>query len=183
MITRMTKSGGSRAASAGGAASESAPPLRVALVREAGDWSAFADADRTVERAAAALAGHPACRLLGPREASIVLGNDALISRLNSTYRGKQGATNVLAFPYQKPRASVAEDYLGDVVLAAETVAREAAERGISPNAHLQHLVVHGLLHLLGHGHENDAEAERMEALESAILAATGVADPHALRG
>ena len=64
-------------------------------------------------------------------------------------------------------------------VLAAETVAREAAAAGIAPTAHLQHLVVHGLLHLLGHRHDSDAEAEAMEAMESAILAAIGVADPH----
>jgi probable rRNA maturation factor len=170
-------------AAPGEAGLEGAPALRIALVHEGGDWSACADAERAVARAAAALSSHPACRLNGPREAGVVLGDDALLSRLNRTYRGKDGATNVLAFPYQRPPAGPAEDYLGDVVLAAETIAREAAERGIAGTAHLQHLVVHGLLHLLGHDHGDDAEAQRMEALESAILAATGVADPHAAVG
>ena len=72
------------------------------------------------------------------------------------------------------------QPYLGDVVLAAETVVLEAAERGIAPTAHLQHLVVHGLLHLLGFDHDTDAEAERMEHLETEILATLGIANPYA---
>jgi probable rRNA maturation factor len=155
-------------------------PLRIALVREDGDWSAFADLEATIDRVAAALARHPDCRLPAASQASVVLGSDALLARLNGAFRGKQGATNVLSFPYQRPAGGGEEGYLGDVVLAAQTVYREAVERGIEPTAHLQHLVVHGLLHLLGSGHDNDAEAETMEALESAILAAAGVADPHA---
>jgi probable rRNA maturation factor len=158
---------------------EPAQPLHVVLVCEDGDWTAFADAPAAVGRAAAALAAHLGCRLPGPREASVVLGSDALLARLNGTYRGRHQATNVLSFPYQKPATGGEEGYLGDVVLAAETICREASAGGIPPTAHLQHLVVHGLLHLLGHDHENDAEAEVMEALESAILAAIGVADPH----
>jgi probable rRNA maturation factor len=69
---------------------------------------------------------------------------------------------------------------LGDVVLAAETIRREAAEQAIAPGHHLQHLVVHGLLHLLGYDHQTDVEAEEMEGLESEILASIGVADPYA---
>jgi probable rRNA maturation factor len=153
--------------------------LHVVLVHEEGDWSAFADAHSAVVRAAAALAAHPQCRLPGPREASVVLGSDDLLARLNRSYRGRHEATNVLSFPYRKPATGGEEGYLGDVVLAADTICREASARGIAPTAHLQHLVVHGLLHLLGRDHENDAEAEAMEALESAILAAVGVADPH----
>ena len=104
--------------------------------------------------------------------------------RLNAAYRAKDTPTNVLSFPYQAPPGSE-EDvegarYLGDVVLAEETVAREAAERAIPPADHLQHLVVHGLLHLLGHDHAEDAEALRMEAIETAVLAGLGIADPHA---
>jgi probable rRNA maturation factor len=174
-------------------------PLRIALVREDGDWSAFQDLEAAIDRAAGALARHPDCRQPAASQASVVLGSDALLARLNRAFRGKQGATNVLSFPYQRPAgqrpagqrpasqrptgqrpAGLGEEgYLGDVVLAAQTVHREAVERGIEPTAHLQHLVVHGLLHLLGRGHETDAEAEAMEALESAILAAVGVADPH----
>ena len=102
--------------------------------------------------------------------------------RLNLAYRGKDAPTNVLSFPFQRPpgTAGDADAYLGDVVLAAETVRREAAERGIEPTHHLQHLVVHGLLHLLGYDHETDAAAEDMEGLETEILATIGIADPYA---
>ena len=94
----------------------------------------------------------------------MVLGDDALVRTLNRTYRGKDKPTNVLSFPFQVPsRRPAQNDILGDVVLAVETVAREAAQRGIQPLHHLQHLVVHGLLHLLGFEHETDAEAEDME--------------------
>jgi probable rRNA maturation factor len=115
-------------------------------------------------------------------EASVVLGSDALVRRLNRTYSGKDASTNVLSFPFQRPPGAGPEDgaYLGDVVLAAETVRLEAHERGIEPRHHLQHLVVHGLLHLLGHDHQIDTAAEEMERLEADVLATIGVSDPHA---
>ncbi len=161
------------------------PPLRlaIAIVRENGDWDAFGDVDEAVHRAAAALARNPQIALRQDCEASVVLADDALVRRLNRTYRGKDQATNVLSFPFQRPPGAGpldAQICLGDVVLAAETVGREAAERGIEPGHHLQHLVIHGLLHLLGRDHQSDAEAEAMERLEAEILAAIGVADPYA---
>jgi probable rRNA maturation factor len=114
-------------------------------------------------------------------EASVVLGSDALVRRLNRTYRGKDAATNVLSFPFQRPPGAPEEGaYLGDVVLAAETVQLEADGRGIERKQHLQHLVVHGLLHLLGYDHDTDSEAEAMERLEVDILATIGVSDPYA---
>jgi probable rRNA maturation factor len=96
--------------------------------------------------------------------------------------RGKDASTNVLSFPYQKQPGAAADDggYLGDVVLAAETVRQEAVASGVEPRHHLQHLVVHGLLHLLGYDHQADAAAEEMEGLETEILATIGVADPYA---
>jgi probable rRNA maturation factor len=111
-----------------------------------------------------------------------VLADDRIVRELNAAYRGKDAQTNVLSFPFQPPPGGVPEDrpYLGDVVLAAETVVLEAAERGIAPTAHLQHLVVHGLLHLLGFDHASDSEAERMEQLEAEILATLGIANPYA---
>jgi probable rRNA maturation factor len=156
-------------------------PLRVSVVVQEGEWGDVARLEQAIHRAAAALARHPDCRLPPAAEASVVLGSDALLARLNLAYRSRTGATNVLSFAYQRP-AGVGvgdEGYLGDVLLAAETVHREALARGIALEAHLQHLVVHGLLHLLGRDHGNDADAEAMEALETAILAAVGVADPH----
>lgn len=159
---------------------EPPPRLAIAVVQEDSDWSGFGEVEAVVQQAAAALA----LRLPLPPggEASIVLGSDALVRRLNHAYRGKDAATNVLSFPFQKPPGAGTDggDYLGDVVLAAETVAHEAASQAIEPRHHLQHLVVHGLLHLLGRDHQTDAEAEAMERLEAEILATIGIADPYA---
>ena len=160
---------------------EAEPPesLGVAIVAEAGDWRAFAARDRAIAAAAAALTRHPRCSRARGATASVVLGDDALLRSLNRTYRGKDRPTNVLSFPFQAPPGAEPVRYLGDVVLAAETVLREAGEQGTAPEHHLQHLVVHGLLHLLGFDHEDDAQAEAMELLEAQILSALGIADPY----
>jgi probable rRNA maturation factor len=163
-------------------AAEPEPPgrLSVTLVEEDGDWSGFGALNEAIQQAAAALARRVS--VVSGSEASVVLGSDALVRRLNRTYRGKDTATNVLSFPFQRPPGAGPEDgaYLGDVVLAAETVQLEADERGIERKQHLQHLVVHGLLHLLGYDHDTDSEAEAMERLEVDILATIGVSDPYA---
>lgn len=161
------------------AGSEPPERLSVVIVHEAGDWSAFAASERAIETAAAALAEHSGCGRARGAEASVVLGDDALVRTLNHTYRGMDKPTNVLSFPFQVPPGGARNGILGDVVLAAETVAREAAERGIPPVHHLQHLVIHGLLHLLGFEHDTDAEAEMMERLETEILATLAIADPY----
>jgi probable rRNA maturation factor len=173
------------AASADDSSAGSEPPerLSVVIVNEAGDWSAFAAPERAIETAAAALAEHSGCGRAHGAEASVVLGDDALVRALNQSYRGKDKPTNVLSFPFQVPPGGAHNGILGDVVLAAETVAREAAERGIPPVHHLQHLVIHGLLHLLGFEHETDAAAENMERLETEILATLAIADPYAFAG
>src|SRR5256885_9202810 len=151
-------------------AAEPEPPGRVAvtLVEEDGDWSGFGALNEAIQEAAAAIAEQGQVLVAPGSEASVVLGSDALVRRLNRTYRGKDAATNVLSFPFQRPSGAGPEDgaYLGDVVLAAETVQLEADERGIERKQHLQHLVVHGLLHLLGYDHDTDREAEPMERLE-----------------
>jgi probable rRNA maturation factor len=102
-------------------------------------------------------------------------------ARLNATYRHKQGATNVLSFLAELP-AGVPLAFLGDLVICAPVVAREAREQGKAPAAHWAHLVVHGCLHLLGYDHEQEAEAEEMESLEREILAGMGYPDPYAPR-
>ena len=165
-------------------ATEPEPPLRlsVTLVEEGGDWSGFGALEEAVHEAAAALAHHRRVALAPGSEANVVLGSDELVRRLNRTYRGKDAPTNVLSFPFQRPPGAGPQevDCLGDVVLAAETVRSEARERGIEPKHHLQHLVVHGLLHLLGWDHQTDTAADDMERLETDILATIGVADPYA---
>lgn len=98
---------------------------------------------------------------------------------LNAQYRGKDYATNVLSFPAELPEG-VDLPLLGDLAICAPVVAREAAEQGKTEADHWAHLTVHGVLHLLGHDHQAEDEAERMEALETRILAGLGAPDPYA---
>jgi probable rRNA maturation factor len=139
-------------------------------------WSdALPDAAAVAERAAAAaLVAHPA---LG--DLVILLTNDAEVKALNARYRGKDRPTNVLSFPGLEMLMPGQPRHLGDVVLAYETCAAEAGEQGKTLADHLSHLTVHGVLHLLGRDHEDDGEAEAMEAEERTVLASLGVADPY----
>jgi probable rRNA maturation factor len=115
-----------------------------------------------------------------PGEIAVVLTDDAAIRALNKRWRGFDKATNVLSFPAQAAPGSSEPPHLGDIVIAFETTAAEA-ERDKKPFAHhLAHLAVHGYLHLLGHDHESDHEADAMERLETDILARLGVPDPYA---
>jgi len=115
----------------------------------------------------------------------VVLADDLLVRRLNREYRGQDQATNVLSFvgldgpPEVQPEMP---QLLGDVVLARETILREAREQNKSPGDHLSHMVVHGVLHLLGFDHETEAQADLMEAVECAVLAGLGIADPYKAR-
>jgi probable rRNA maturation factor len=98
---------------------------------------------------------------------------------LNRDYRGKDYATNVLSFEAELP-PGLALPLIGDIVICAPVVAREAAEQGKPPRDHWAHLTVHGVLHLLGYDHLEEAEAEAMEALETRVLARLGIPDPYA---
>jgi probable rRNA maturation factor len=137
-------------------------------------------------RAALAAGGGPA----GPAELVLVLTGDAEVRRLNRMYRGVDAPTNVLSFamteaaegePDAAPQG--APVLLGDVYLAYETVSAEAAMPGRTWRAHLLHLVIHGVLHLIGYDHGSDSDAATMERLEARILAGFGVADPYAGAG
>ena len=145
---------------------------------EDGAWtSALPDAAAIAERA-----GQAGLDELAPAEGdeapgvAVLLTSDDALAELNQRFRGKAGPTNVLSFP----AAANLENHLGDVALAQGVCAREAAEQGKSLEQHLSHLVVHGVLHLLGYDHETDGEAEAMEALERSILESLGVPDPYA---
>lgn len=109
-------------------------------------------------------------------ELSVVLSDDAQIRALNRDFRNKDKPTNVLSFPVPPPTPM-----LGDIVLARETIAREAAEKGVSFDAHLTHLLIHGWLHLQGFDHETDDDASDMEALEITALATLGIDNPYRL--
>lgn len=104
--------------------------------------------------------------------------DEAEITALNHSYRGKDGATNVLSFPYE-PIAGVETGLLGDVVICAPIVAREAVAQGKSLDAHWAHMVIHGVLHLLGYDHCSDSEARVMEQLETGQLASLGFHNPY----
>jgi probable rRNA maturation factor len=110
-------------------------------------------------------------------EVSILLCNDAFIAGLNKQYRGRDTATNVLSFPSGDGPDEA--HLLGDIVVAFETTAHEAQTLNKTFEDHFTHLVVHGFLHLLGYDHEEDGEAEEMEAVERQVLASLGIEDPY----
>ena len=111
-------------------------------------------------------------------EVVIRIVNEAESASLNQTYRHKAGATNVLSFPFTVP-AGVPSDLLGDIVICAPVVVREALAQQKTLLAHWAHLLVHGVLHLLGHEHQDAAQAGAMEQLEIRILAGLGYPDPY----
>lgn len=127
--------------------------------------------------AALAGAGHH-----GPAELSIRIVGAREGRSLNRRYRGRDYATNVLSFPAEVP-AGLGPPLLGDIVVAAPVVVREAREQDKSARAHYAHLTVHGVLHLLGYDHQREREAARMEKLETGILAKLGIADPYRATG
>ena len=112
-----------------------------------------------------------------PGELTIRVVDEKESAALNGRFRHKHYPTNVLSFPYESE--GVAEPVLGDLVICAPVVMREACEQGKDPRAHWAHMVVHGVLHLLGHDHEKEAEAELMEQKEREILARLGFPDPY----
>jgi probable rRNA maturation factor len=154
--------------------------LLAEVVHDSGSWSWLEDSGGAVASVASALAGatNMPARIC---TVSVVLGTDALVRDLNRDWRQQDKPTNVLSFPSPAPPVDTpGELFIGDVVLAEETILREASEQAISPCDHFFHLVLHGLLHLLGFDHETPAEADSMEALETRVLAGLGVADPYA---
>jgi len=168
------------------------PALDISFSLEAGDWeAAVTDVEQLVEAAArAAFEAAERPEILGdaPAEMSLVLADDALVQALNRDYRDKDKPTNVLSFALlddlDDTDDALARDegmpiLIGDVILAFETVQREAREQGKSIKDHLTHLVIHGVLHLLGYDHQSDPDADRMERLETSILARMGIADPY----
>lgn len=120
----------------------------------------------------------------GPAALVIRIVDEAESRALNRDYRGKDRSTNVLSFPFDAPPGVPAAEtggLLGDLVVCAPVVAREAAEQGKSLDAHWAHMVTHGVLHLLGYDHEDDDEAQAMEDRERELLAALGFSDPYAI--
>lgn len=163
------------------ASQPSAARLETEVVRRSPEWKAAPIADTALALAAEAAfaasppAGADACEL------TIVLSDDEEVRDLNRTWRGKDTPTNVLSFPAGEQPGAPRQ--LGDVVLAFETVARETDAQGLALSDHVSHLVVHGVLHLLGFDHTSEEEAKTMESAERLVLASLGIADPYAEEG
>ena len=175
--------------------------IQIELAREDSwpdaDWTALA-----ARAATAAVERTPHGELAATAaavEVSVRLTSDDEVHALNRQYRGKDAPTNVLSFPMVQPdlldtvtlnlyaenggaSTTGGEVLLGDIVLAYSVCAREAADRGVSLTEHATHLVVHGVLHLLGYDHQTDEDAEAMEAIERDALATLGFADPYLVR-
>jgi probable rRNA maturation factor len=154
----------------------SADPLVIDVLIESPQWADQPHSEVAVVRAIRAAAG----RMPATGEVAVMLADDARIKTLNSAWRGLDKPTNVLSFPaavtgLPGPAA------LGDIAIAYETVAAEALAAGKPFLHHLMHLAIHGFLHLRGHDHETDAEAETMENLERDILRGLDVPDPYAV--
>lgn len=150
------------------------------------DWPTPPDWEQLAPQAAAMLAGMVP-ELANPRlQASLLFADDGEVHALNREWRGKDKPTNVLSFPMLEREELLAlapdgpPELLGDIALALETCAREAADKGLSLEHHAVHLLVHGLLHLAGYDHETSpAHAREMELLEIKALAQLGIADPY----
>lgn len=151
---------------------------RIDLCIECEGWHALPDLETLATEVITACAGEiPQQKTIGA-EVSLLFCDDAAIRLLNKTWRGKDMPTNVLSFPVAAVRSKGPARMLGDIVLAYETTAGEAAE-GAGLRDHTAHLIAHGFLHLLGYDHENDSEAETMESAERRILSRLGIADPY----
>ena len=151
-------------------------PPTIEIVIESPLWTAQRSARALLRRAIGAAASTVST---GEGEVAVVLTDDSAIRALNRDWRCKDAATNVLSFPAELP-PGVRTPLLGDLILCAPVVAREAAEQHKALRDHYAHMTVHGVLHLLGYDHLVDADAERMEALERRALATLGIADPYA---
>jgi probable rRNA maturation factor len=146
----------------------------VDIVVDSDLWSEHPDAEATVQRAI-----HAAAAAAGNGDVAVMLTDDAAIRAMNAKWRGIDKPTNVLSFPSGESPAA-RDAHLGDIAIACETVAAESAAENKAFADHLAHLAVHGYLHLVGFDHETDAEAVRMEHLETQILSGLGIADPYA---
>lgn len=150
-------------------------PASVVVLFDA--WQRHTEAVPTVHAAVnAAIAFVPA---LAEADLAIALSSDEAVRALNAQFRGQDKPTNVLSFPAAPGFGDNADAPSGDVAIAYETVVREAADEGKHLHHHLAHLTVHALLHLAGHDHYDDAQAEQMEMLERSILASLDIPDPY----
>ncbi|WP_404400793.1 rRNA maturation RNase YbeY [Pelagibacterium halotolerans] len=151
-------------------------PLEIDIAVEGGDWPE--GLEPLAETALRAALEHSGRLLAGPAELSVLLTDDAHQKELNRQWRGKDASTNVLSFPQIAPDGPVM-GLLGDISLAYETLVREAADLEKPFEDHFVHLLVHGMLHILGFDHVSENEALVMEARETDIMKLLGYPDPY----
>ena len=152
-------------------------PLAVDVMRHSEAWENSSVSDESIVRAAQAAFAEVRPEISQACEVVVVLTDDAEMQDLNRTWRRKDKPTNVLSFPANEVPGDTAA--LGDIVIAYETVRAEAIETHIPLSNHVSHLVVHGILHVLGFDHLEEQQAEEMEDLERKVLAGLGIADPY----
>ena len=152
---------------------------------DAGDWDKLSELETMASEAFQAVLTTKqffmAKTVLNGSEVSLLFTDDANIKTINNDHRGQDKPTNVLSFPQHQADAGRFGPYLGDLVFASETIIREAALDEKPLKHHLQHLMVHGFLHLVGYDHETDIEAEEMESLEVKILDQLQIPNPYDL--
>jgi probable rRNA maturation factor len=159
--------------------------LDIQISVEEGPWPSEAELQSVSERVLGAAADflgreekQPFPKM--PPEVSLVFTSDASIRAINAEWRGQDKPTNVLSFPaFPLAPGKMPGPMLGDIILAQETLVREAQALGKPFDEHLSHLLVHGFLHLFGYDHMEENDAERMESLETRILAGLGLSDPY----
>lgn len=165
-----------------GSSDEDPGPSCFHLLIECDGWRALDGVEPALSRAYEACAQR--VPVISGKDVTVLLSADDAVAELNGRYRDQKKPTNVLSFPAAQTSSQVfggERSALGDIIIAYETVMREADEAEKPPLSHLMHLTVHGLLHLAGFDHETDCEAERMEDLERQILSSIGIPDPYSI--
>ncbi|WP_442754002.1 rRNA maturation RNase YbeY [Methylocystis sp. JAN1] len=152
--------------------------LEIDIILSAEAWDSFDGLGKLTRDCVEASLAASGAKLAEGCEISVTFCDDAEIQALNAEWRGKDKPTNVLSFPTPGPLST--RPLLGDIVIAYETVAGEAAEQEKTLREHTAHMVIHGFLHLIGYDHETAAEAEEMEGLERRIASRLGLRDPYA---
>ena len=153
--------------------------LQADIAIECESWSSLKNLDQLVNEALQAALTEAEVTLLDGAEVSLLFCDDARIREINHEWRGFDKPTNVLSFPAVSYDRLETAPLIGDIAIAYETVLREAKDEDKSLHDHTSHMIVHGMLHLLGFDHETDDEAEEMEDLERAALARLNIADPY----
>ncbi len=147
---------------------------------EAGEWSELEPIDQVISQIVTCLEQSNLDWPAYSCEASVVFSNDEAVRTLNRDFRNINKTTNVLSFPSSSRMPSLGDiRHIGDVILASETILRESVDLDLPPRHHLIHLIIHGILHLLGYDHESAADADTMETLETRLLTGLGIPDPY----